>query len=124
MVRSGRAVNGVRQNLLQSSSSHQVYLDDCGVRHDVGCVSKMRERDRQTTVRRFCRSATLTSDANPTWDQTIAVVVPREYRNVPEEDLFLHLLVHLRERERENCPMQLQSDDPYCESGKRISSVT
>jgi len=54
---------------------------------------RRRERDRQKTVRRFCRSATLTSDANPTWDQTIAVVVPREYRGVAEEELFLHLLV-------------------------------
>eukprot|EP00403_Amphidinium_massartii_P022098 CAMPEP_0178387594 /NCGR_PEP_ID=MMETSP0689_2-20121128/9154_1 /TAXON_ID=160604 /ORGANISM="Amphidinium massartii, Strain CS-259" /LENGTH=744 /DNA_ID=CAMNT_0020007963 /DNA_START=57 /DNA_END=2288 /DNA_ORIENTATION=- len=54
---------------------------------------RRRERDRQQTIRRFCRSKTVSQDANPTWHETIAVVVPRHYRDVPSEELFVHLVV-------------------------------
>lgn len=52
-----------------------------------------RFRDRTSVVRRFGKSKTIMQNLNPHWDETIAVTVPVELRGVPEDELFVHVLL-------------------------------
>jgi len=52
-----------------------------------------RRKDRNAVVRRFGKSKTVMQNINPSWEETIAVTVPIEFRGVPEEELYAHVLL-------------------------------
>jgi len=54
---------------------------------------KSRNKDRTSTVRKFAKSDTILHDANPKFDNTIAVALPQRFEGVPVEELFLFIVL-------------------------------
>lgn len=56
-------------------------------------MRRLRNKDRQASVRRFAKSNTVLQDADPTWNETIAVAKPSNLNGVPAEELYVHVLL-------------------------------
>eukprot|EP00747_Dinoflagellata_sp_TGD_P033911 gnl/TRDRNA2_/TRDRNA2_136913_c0_seq2.p1 gnl/TRDRNA2_/TRDRNA2_136913_c0~~gnl/TRDRNA2_/TRDRNA2_136913_c0_seq2.p1 ORF type:complete len:260 (+),score=48.42 gnl/TRDRNA2_/TRDRNA2_136913_c0_seq2:61-780(+) len=52
-----------------------------------------RRLDRRNVERKFGKSRTVMQNVNPHWDETIAVSVPEELKDVPDEELFAHVML-------------------------------
>jgi len=56
-------------------------------------IMRARNKDRKAALRRFAKSGIILEDANPSWDETIAVALPQKYRDVPAEELWVFVLL-------------------------------
>jgi len=54
---------------------------------------RYREKDRRSPVRRFAKSNTILRDANPTWNERMAVAMPAKFHETSIEELFVHVLL-------------------------------
>ncbi|CAE7211082.1 tmem65 [Symbiodinium natans] len=56
-------------------------------------VMRIRNKDRQAAIRRFAKSGTILEDPNPYWNESIALAFPKKFEGVPEEELWVHVLL-------------------------------
>mmetsp|Transcript_22237 Transcript_22237/g.39550 ORF Transcript_22237/g.39550 Transcript_22237/m.39550 type:complete len:786 (+) Transcript_22237:109-2466(+) len=52
---------------------------------------RSRNKDRKAAIRRYGKSSTILEDANPEWNETIAVAMPMKFRQIPIEELWVHV---------------------------------
>mmetsp|Transcript_17101 Transcript_17101/g.29686 ORF Transcript_17101/g.29686 Transcript_17101/m.29686 type:complete len:699 (-) Transcript_17101:146-2242(-) len=56
-------------------------------------VLRSRNKDRKAAIRRFAKSGTILEDPNPSWNESIALAFPKKFEGVPEEELWVHVLL-------------------------------
>lgn len=56
-------------------------------------VMRVRNKDRKAAIRRFAKSGTILEDPNPSWNESIALAFPKKFEGVPEEELWVHVLL-------------------------------
>jgi len=79
------------------------------------CALQDRAKDKVEPVRRFGKSTCVPQCLNPHWDETIPVEIPPDLQDVPEDELFVHLLLWDRD--------SLKDDDLLAQAAFNVAKV-